>query len=306
VPRSTPGRRADRNRRPCEHFIEHSDAKGKSARCTDPVRIDKRNRGPGRGTKGNYSVCDTDLSTKALTLFLDSVPWLYSYSMRKDKTNALKMRRSGKSYNEIVAALRIPKSTLSGWFANIDWSRELKQRLQKDRQSDHIIRLQELNKLRGANLARAYEEARAEAKTEFDLLKYNPLFIAGVMLYWGEGDKLTKYAVTITNSDPTLIRLYVFFLENICRIPTEKIKAHILIYPDLNEETCRLFWASRSHISLSRFMKCTVIQGKQKARPLKYGVCMVVISSTYLKVKMLEWLKLLPGELMNKAYYAKI
>ena len=51
VPRSTPGRRAARNRKTCEHFIEHSYAKRKSARCTDPVRIDKRNRGPGRGTK---------------------------------------------------------------------------------------------------------------------------------------------------------------------------------------------------------------------------------------------------------------
>ncbi|MDO8575747.1 MAG: hypothetical protein Q7R90_00350 [bacterium] len=226
--------------------------------------------------------------------------------MRKDKVKAIEMRRSGKSYNEIVAALRIPKSTLSGWLADIDWSRELKQKLRQDRQADHVIRLVELNKLRGANLAHAYEEARAEAKIEFDALKYNPLFIAGIMLYWGEGDKLTKYAVTITNSDPALIRLYVFFLENVCRIPPEKIKAHILIYPDLNEETCRLYWASRSHVDLSRFMKCTVIQGKQKVRRLKYGVCMIVISSTYLKTKMLEWLKLLPNELMNRQYYEKI
>ncbi len=238
--------------------------------------------------------------------YLNTAPLSYSYSMRKDKMGAVEMRKSGKSYNDIVSALRIPKSTLSGWFSTIDWSRELRQRLQKDRQSGHVIRLQELNKLRGAHLARAYEEARTEAKTEFDTLKYNPLFIAGIMLYWGEGDKLTKYAVTLTNSDPALIRLYVFFLENICRIPKEKIKAHILIYPDLNEETCRLYWASRSHISLSRFMKSTVIQGKQKARPLKYGVCMVVISSTYLKVKILEWLRLLPEELMNKAYYENI
>ena len=28
-----------------------SEANRKSARCTDPVRVDKRNRGPGRGTK---------------------------------------------------------------------------------------------------------------------------------------------------------------------------------------------------------------------------------------------------------------
>lgn len=216
------------------------------------------------------------------------------------------MRRSGKSYAEIFALLKIPKSTLSDWFANSDWSHDLKQRLSKSAQVEHTIRLRELNKLRGVNLKQAYVEAREEARIEFETLKYNPLFIAGVMLYWGEGDKLTNYSTKITNTDPHLIRLYVFFLEKVCRIPKEKIRGHILIYPDLNEETCRLYWASRAHIDLSRFTKCTVIQGKRTIRPLAYGVCMIGISSTYFKVKMLEWLKLLPTELMNRSYYESI
>jgi len=169
-----------------------------------------------------------------------------------------------------------------------------------------VIRLRELNKLRGANLKRAYEEARTEAHTEFETLKYNPLFIAGVMLYWGEGDKLTKYSTTISNTDPYLIRLYVFFLENVCRIPKEKIKAHVLVYPDLDERDCLLYWASRSNIVLSRFTKCTVIQGRHKTRRLTHGVCMVIVSSTYFKAKVLEWLKLLPNELMNQRYYENI
>lgn len=223
--------------------------------------------------------------------------------MRKDKEIAIQMRRHGKSYNEIITALRVPKSTLSGWMSKIDWSRELKQKLRQSAQDVHTIRLKELNKTRGANLARAYEEACTEARTEFEILKYNLLFIAGIMLYWGEGDKLTKYSTTISNTDPYLIRLYVFFLENVCRIPKEKIKAHVLIYPDLDEKACCLYWASQSHIDLSRFTKCTVIQGRHKVRRLTHGVCMVIVSSTYFKVKVLEWLKLLPDELMNQRYY---
>ncbi len=226
--------------------------------------------------------------------------------MRKDRGKAIKMRRAGKSYGEIFASLQIPKSTLSGWFVNLDWSQELKQKLRKSIQVEHTVRLKELNKLRGANLKQAYEEARKEARAEFEELKYNPLFIAGIMLYWGEGDKLTNYSTKISNTDPHLIRLYVFFLENVCRIPKEKIHANVLIYPDLNEEKCRLYWASRAHIDLSRFTKCTVIQGKNTTRPLAYGVCMVGISSTYFKAKMLEWLRLLPNELMNRGYYESI
>ncbi|MDP2630411.1 MAG: hypothetical protein Q8P56_03305 [Candidatus Uhrbacteria bacterium] len=226
--------------------------------------------------------------------------------MRKDKEIAFKMRRSGKSYNEISATLKVPKATLSDWFSKIDWSNDMAKKLAASVQKKHTVRLIELDKIRGTHLKRLYEEAREEAKNDLLELKYNPLFIAGLMLYWGEGDKLTKYSTAITNTDPDLIRLYVLFLKNACGVPEEKIRAHILIYPDLNEEDCRKYWARESDISLSRFTKSTLILGRHKTRRIKYGVCMIGISSTYFKVKMLEWLKLLPRELMNEAYYAKM
>jgi hypothetical protein len=226
--------------------------------------------------------------------------------MRKDKVIAFKMRRNGKSYNEIYSALKVPRATLSNWFSKIDWSNDIVKKLADAVQKQHTVRLIELDKTRGEHLKHAYEEARKEAKEDLIELKYNPLFIAGLMLYWGEGDKLTKYSTAITNTDPDLIRLYVFFLKNVCRIPENKIKAHVLIYPDLKDEDCRKYWAHESGIDLSCFTKSTTIVGRHKTRRIKYGVCMVGISSTYFKVKMLEWLKLLPRELMNEAYYAKM
>lgn len=216
------------------------------------------------------------------------------------------MRRNGKSYNKIRAELKIPKATLSNWFSKIDWSNDMAKKLAETVQKQHTVRLIELDKVRGTHLKRLYEEAQEEARKDLSELKYNPLFIAGLMLYWGEGDKLTKYSCAITNTDPDLIRLYVLFLKNACRIPEKKIKAHVLIYPDLNEWECRKYWARESGIRLSHFTKSTVILGRHKTRRIRYGVCMVGISSTYFKVKMIEWLKLLPVELMNEAYYAKI
>ncbi|MCX6787962.1 MAG: hypothetical protein NT108_02235 [Candidatus Kaiserbacteria bacterium] len=226
--------------------------------------------------------------------------------MRKDKQEAFVLRRRGKSYLEIRKALKIPKGTLSGWFSTVDWSKQIKERLASQAQDQHTTRLIDLNRVRGQHLKKVYEEAREEARVEFNEMKYNPLFIAGLMLYWGEGDKLTKYSTAITNTDPDLIRLYVFFLKNACRIPEEKIRAHVLIYPDLSDEDCRKYWSHESSVNLSQFTKSTIIVGRHKTRRIKYGVCMIGISSTYLKVKMLEWLKLLPKELMNEAYYAKM
>ncbi len=217
------------------------------------------------------------------------------------------MRRNGKSYNEIHAALKIPKATLSDWFSKIDWSNAMAKKLAAAVQKQHIVRLIELDKIRGTHLKRAYEEAREEARNDFLELKHNPLFIAGLMLYWGEGDKSqVRNGVRLANTDPQLIKLYVFFLTHACRIPIDRIRAHILVYPDLNKERCVRYWAEASGLPVSNFTKCTQIIGRHKTKRLLWGVCLVAVSSTYFKEKVLEWLKIFPGELMNEGYYESI
>ena len=223
--------------------------------------------------------------------------------MRKDKGVAFEMRKTGKSYAEIRNSLKIPKATLSGWFSEIGWSKEVAKKLAAKVQIQHTVRLVALDKIRGQHLAHAYEEARSEAREDLEILKYNPLFIAGLMLYWGEGDKATKAQVRLANTDPELIKLFVFFLMKICNIPTEKVGVHILTYPDIDDKSNRRYWSEISGIAPEKFLKSVLIQGRHKTRRLGHGVCSVYVSSTYFKVKMLEWLKLLPEELMNLRYY---
>lgn len=223
-----------------------------------------------------------------------------TFMIRVDKDVAVQMRRSGLSYRELHAKLKIPKSTLSDWFSNKDWSNEIKARLDQAARLEHGIRIRELDRIRGINLEKVYAEARSEAREEFGALKYDPLFIAGIMLYWGEGDKRSRNQVRITNTDPELIRLYVCFLLRACRIPVERISAHVLIYPDHEAAVCREYWAKTSNIPIAKFTKCTTIKGRHKTHRLPYGICMVVVSSTYLKEKVNEWLNILPMELMQK------
>ncbi len=231
---------------------------------------------------------------------------VYYAHMRKDKNIATEMRMSGKSYAEIHTALKIPKATLSDWFSEIGWSKEVSKRLAAKVQIQHTARLIELDKIRGQHLARAYEEARREAREDLKILKYNPLFIAGLMLYWGEGDKATKSQVRLANTDPELIKFFVFFLKKVCNIPTGKIGVSILTYPDIDDKANRQYWSEVSGIAQEKFIRSILIQGRHKTKRLGHGVCSIYVSSTYFKVKMLEWLKLLPEELMNLRYYENI
>jgi hypothetical protein len=226
--------------------------------------------------------------------------------MRRDKDKAFKLRKEGKSYRQIRARLRIPLATLSDWFRDVDWSGEMRTRLTEAARTESSVRMRELGKVRGEQLKKVYEEAREEARDEFRKLQYNPLFIAGIMLYWGEGDKLTNGQTRLSNTDPELIRTYVEFLRKACRVSEDKIKASVLIYPDIDEQSNRRFWSFVTGIPLSRFSKSILIEGRHKTRRLSNGVCSILVLSTYFKVKMLEWIKLLPKALLEQGYYENI
>jgi hypothetical protein len=216
--------------------------------------------------------------------------------MRSDKTAALQLRSTGKSYNEIKATLGIPKSTLSDWLSRSAQSKQIKTALTQRARAGHILRLHTLSDIRGKHLARLYEEARAEARREFVYLKSYPLFTAGVALYWGEGNKASLHSLSLGNTDPAMIRLFVVFLRAVCGAPEGKIRAYILLYPDLDPKTCLRFWIKSSGLPKTAFNKCVRIKGRHKTRRLHYGVCVVSITSRYLKEKVQVWLNLLADE----------
>jgi len=213
--------------------------------------------------------------------------------MRNDKHLAIQLRKKGKSYNKISKELGIPKSTLTEWFSNIKWSQKIKKELV--RRANYIARkrLRLLNKGRRAMWEAWREEAREQGRKEFPKLKRNPLFIAGLMLYWGEGDsKIENSQVRLSNTTPDLIKIFSLFLKNICKIPKEKIKISLILYPDLNEKKCKLFWSAAADIPVAQFKKGQVIKGKHPTKKLTYGICMVHFTSRQLKEKIFVWINL--------------
>lgn len=214
--------------------------------------------------------------------------------MRIDKNQAFLLRQGGKSYKEIGKKLGVPKSTLSGWFRNETWSEKIKKDLIRKSGKASAIRIIKLNKIRGEKLTKLYKQAQREAKREFHRLKHLSLFIAGLSIYWGEGDNKSKHQVRLSNTDPNMIKIFIDFLIKICKIEKRKIKAWILIYPDLSQEKCLNFWREKTGLEVINFNKTIIIKGKHKTNRLSHGVCYITVSSRYFKEKMFEWIKLLP------------
>lgn len=213
--------------------------------------------------------------------------------MRDDKHLAIRLRKKGKSYNKISSELNIPKSTLTNWFSDLKWSQIMKQEL--GRKANYIARkrLRLINKGRRKMWEDWREKARQEARKSFPRLKKNPLFIAGLMLYWGEGDsKIENSQVRLSNTSPDLIKLFSLFLKNICGLPTEKIKISLILYPDLDEKKCKSFWSIVTRIPENQFKKSQIIKGKHPTKKLAYGICMIHLTSRQLKEKIFVWINL--------------
>ncbi len=213
--------------------------------------------------------------------------------MRKDKAVAFQLRKAGKSYRDIQRELGISRSTLCDWFRNEEWSKHISKSNTNNNITISTERLKLLQEGRRKMLDDKYNAVAVEAEKEFQIFKKDPLFMAGLMIYAGEGDKRHKNCSRISNSEFYLHKIFIKFAEKYLDIKRENIKIGLILYPDLSPEACLKKWSTELNISESNFHKTQIIKGKEKTKKLQYGVGISIISCTVvIKRKILKWMEL--------------
>ena len=212
--------------------------------------------------------------------------------MRTDKHIAFELRKQGKTYGEIRAELGIAKSTLCDWFRDVPWSRHVK----KSNTESHITRstehMKKLNDGRKKWLTDWYEQISAEAIVTFKKHSKEPLFVAGLMLYAGEGEKNDMASIKMANCDFELHKIFMRFMLQYLAVENQKIKCSVLAYPDLDLESCLAKWSFELGIPRENFYKTQVIQGKHKTRRLQFGVGTIILVGSKYKRTLLKWIDL--------------
>ncbi len=222
--------------------------------------------------------------------------------MRTDRNLAITLRRQNLSYDQISKQLNIPKSTLSVWFKNNPWSSAIRNNLSKNSRTRQEHKLKLMLSANKSKWDKWHAECQNEAIHEFPTLKKDPLFVTGIMLYWGEGDKALKNnIVRMCNSDPQMIKVYYKFLKNVLKIPTEKIIIRLTLYPDLEEKEYQNLWSKMLGIDLIQFRNSAIIQGRHPTKLLSYGVCSIEVYSRKLKEKIFTWIRLYQQDINNEA-----
>lgn len=217
--------------------------------------------------------------------------------MRDDKKAATRLRKRGLSYHEIAMALNIPKSTLSNWFANVAWSQKTKKYLSDLARINASQRMTIISRKRKNKLEGDYRLQRLTAVSQFKKFQSERLFIAGLMIYWAEGDnKLANGIIRVANSDPLMIRLFYKFLKIYFPEISARAKVYLVLYPDLNDEKCRQYWSRKIGLPIEKFIKSSYIKGKHPTKRLAYGIGTLTISSRSYKEKIITWIDLAKKE----------
>lgn len=210
------------------------------------------------------------------------------------RAKAFKMRMEGKSYNEINAALSIPKSTQNTWFRHLVLSDKAQARLKSRVRQGTLNGFVRRNKRQTKEAEKRAYSAQRIAKTQIPVLTKRDLQIVGATLYWAEGYKRLQvidgkermsHLIRFVNSDGEMVRIFIRFLREIFEIPKDKIHLTMRLYPHINEKEARRYWMEMTGLGKECFYKTLYyVSGASKGvRPfnrLPHGTLSIEVCST--------------------------
>jgi hypothetical protein len=157
------------------------------------------------------------------------------------KAAAVRLRREGKTFEQIRQILRVSKSSLSLWLRDVALTLEQRALLESN-QSSAPRRRGATNRARKAE---AIAITKARAAEEIASVSEQELFVMGAILYWAEGAKAKPWrvseGVSFTNSDPRLVKVYLRWLEMI-GVGHDRLAFRLSIHESADVLQAESFW----------------------------------------------------------------
>ena len=190
----------------------------------------------------------------------------------KLKEKALKLRKTGMSYSQIKKKLGVSKSTLSMWLRDLPLSEERIKEL-RDNNPRRIERYRNtMRKKREGRQRLVYENIAIEIGS----LSERELFLAGLFLYWGEGGKTQKSEISMSNTDPAVLKFFIKWIS-LLKVQKDKIRIVLQLYSDMDEKEEKEFWKQELNLNDENFRKCYIKKSKtldiSYKRKFTHGTC---------------------------------
>lgn len=207
-----------------------------------------------------------------------------------ERRRVVSLRKKGYTYSEIKRVIQVSKSSLSLWLKQYPLKPLQLKRIQVIKQKA-IERFRETMKMKRIN--RQQKHYDEQKKVLFPFSK-KELLKAGLFLYWGEGNKASKNAISISNTDPSVLKFGLYWLVKSMGIEKKDIKIYMHLYSDMNIKSEITFWSRELNIHRGQFIKPYIKNSKRSNLDQKgfgHGTCNIVVHNTILKEKILMGIK---------------
>lgn len=208
----------------------------------------------------------------------------------KLRQQAIDLRKLGKTYSEIRRELGLPKSTLSDWLSKypltIDQLKLLNKTIKNNKDLSREKYRTTMSFRRESRLKKTYE---TQKKSLLPLSK-RELAIAGLFLYWGEGQKRMSGYIGISNTNPKIIKFSLYWITHSLTVPKEKIKIQLHLYNDMNVSEEIRYWKDELKVATSQFNNPYIKSSTREGLTYKsfgHGTCTLMVSNVLLKERIM-------------------
>ena len=194
-------------------------------------------------------------------------------------------------YGEIAKVLKVSKSTLSYWLRDLPLSEERILELRRDGWRRGEAKRERFRAtMRRKRVEKEHRVYQVYAR-KFSKISIDAFFVAGLMLYLGEGDKKNYARVGLVNTDSRVIRFFVAWMTRFLKIPKDAIKAQLNLYGNMDMKREMGFWNRELQLKSSQFYKPT-IRALQKSsfsyqESYRHGTCGVYFGSVEKKTELM-------------------
>lgn len=212
----------------------------------------------------------------------------------QDRQKAIVLRRQGKTYSEIRKELNVAKSTLSDWLKNYALTESQLLQLKTNIREKKQLAIEKTRKIkqkkREVRLAVTYQSQKEYWLT----LNKREVELAGIFLYWGEGNKRMNGPISLNNTDPQVLKFTLFWLLQGLGVEKSKIKVYLYLYKDMDIQKEMEFWSQELNMPIVQFVKPYIKASKRieiEHKGYGHGTCGLVVNDVRLKEKVMMSIK---------------
>ena len=203
-----------------------------------------------------------------------------------ERRKVIELRLQGKSYSEIKRIINVSKSSLSLWLRNVPLTEEQISDL-KEKKEQSIERYRETMKLKRLKRSSLYYKNQVK---KWIPLSDREVFIAGLFLYLGEGNKANRNSIGITNTDPSVIKFALYWIINSLKVPREKICISLHLYGDMDVERESDYWLKELQMEKSCLRNPYIkksLRANLDQKGYGHGTCGLFVYNTVVKENIL-------------------